>query len=282
MSISKRLAEIVDRYDNFIMDIWGVIHDGKDVLPCAKEFVSYLNSQGKFFCFLSNSPRPSEVVYKKFQELGVSPVEPSQVISSGEFFLNDIKSGKSKIFKPTGPIYVYGENYHKELIEKFDLPRTNNLSEAVAFLFLAFTDTEEEHKQHEAFLREAMKHEVPMLCVNPDKIVMHGDSKRTCQGYYAAYYAGLEQTVYYYGKPHPEIFRYVLEKYGLDRKRTLMIGDSLSTDVAGAESVGIDSLFLLCGIHKDEVDVAKLLNSHTTMPRYIGKDLGIDNEVKTA
>lgn len=280
MSISKRLAEVVEKYDNFIMDIWGVIHDGKDVLPCAKEFVRYLSERNKFFCFLSNSPRPSETVFNKFKELGISPVEQSQIISSGEFFLNDIKSGKSKIFNANGPIYVYGENYHKELMAKLDLPKTKKIGDANAFLFLAFTDTEEEHLQHEAFLQEAMQHGVPMLCINPDKIVMNGSNKRTCQGYYASYYEGLEQKVYYYGKPHPEIFRYVLEKYNLDRKKTLMIGDSLSTDVAGAESIGIDSLFLLCGIHKDEVDVAKLLNSHTTMPRYVGKDLGVDNEVK--
>ena len=44
-------------------------------------------------------------------------------------------------------------------------------------------------------------------------------------------------------KPSPLIFDYVLDRYGYDRSQTIMIGDNLLTDIAGATSAGIDSVF---------------------------------------
>jgi len=61
------------------------------------------------------------------------------------------------------------------------------------------------------------------------------------------------------GKPHPPIYaeavRLVEEASGrpVDRDRVLAIGDSLRTDLAGAERFGIDSVFIASGIHGAEL-----------------------------
>ena len=45
-------------------------------------------------------------------------------------------------------------------------------------------------------------------------------------------------------KPRPEIFTYALKKYGFDSSEVVLIGDSLSGDIAGARAVGIQTIWL--------------------------------------
>ena len=45
-------------------------------------------------------------------------------------------------------------------------------------------------------------------------------------------------------KPDPEIFKYALQKSGAKASDSLMIGDDLTVDMAGARQVGIDQLYV--------------------------------------
>ncbi|MFM7233689.1 MAG: YjjG family noncanonical pyrimidine nucleotidase [Flavobacteriales bacterium] len=45
-------------------------------------------------------------------------------------------------------------------------------------------------------------------------------------------------------KPHPEIFRYALEKASASKEESLMIGDDWDADILGARDFGIDQAFL--------------------------------------
>ncbi|MGL5416362.1 MAG: HAD family hydrolase [Clostridium sp.] len=62
-----------------------------------------------------------------------------------------------------------------------------------------------------------------------------------------------------YEKPHPNIFRYVLDKYKGDYSEIWMVGDDISADIRGAESMGIKAI-LVRGIEKEQI-------------RYYSKDL---------
>ena len=60
--------------------------------------------------------------------------------------------------------------------------------------------------------------------------------------------------MHYFGKPHPPIYDSCFELLATaDRRRILAVGDSLRTDIAGAEAAGIDSLLVLNGIHQEEL-----------------------------
>ena len=53
------LKEIYNNYDTFIIDLWGVMHNGIMLNPRAIEAVENLQKNSKKFVFLSNAPRPS-------------------------------------------------------------------------------------------------------------------------------------------------------------------------------------------------------------------------------
>ena len=65
----NHLAEIYKNYDTYIIDLWGVIHNGIKLNPRAIEAVKNLIEGKKKVVFLSNAPRPSKEVKKFLQKL---------------------------------------------------------------------------------------------------------------------------------------------------------------------------------------------------------------------
>ncbi len=60
------------------------------------------------------------------------------------------------------------------------------------------------------------------------------------------------------GKPDPAIYTPTLALLGTARERTLALGDSLRTDIAGAKAAGIDACWVLSGIHTDPAQATAL------------------------
>jgi ribonucleotide monophosphatase NagD (HAD superfamily) len=92
-----------------------------------------------------------------------------------------------------------------------------------------------------------------MVCANPDLTVMHGAQLALCAGALAVHYEKLGGTVRWHGKPHRSVYDSCFELLGIaDRARILAIGDSLRTDIAGANGAGIDSLLIARGLGATE------------------------------
>ena len=92
-----------------------------------------------------------------------------------------------------------------------------------------------------------------MVCANPDLVVIHDGKPALCAGALAEQYAAIGGRVRWHGKPYPSVYDSCLGLLGIaDRRRILAIGDSLRTDIAGAEGAGIDSLLIAGGVHAAE------------------------------
>ena len=55
----NHLSEISNNYDTFIIDLWGVVHNGIKLNSKAMEVIKNLKINSKKVVFLSNAPRPS-------------------------------------------------------------------------------------------------------------------------------------------------------------------------------------------------------------------------------
>jgi ribonucleotide monophosphatase NagD (HAD superfamily) len=92
-----------------------------------------------------------------------------------------------------------------------------------------------------------------MVCANPDLVVMHQGRMAFCAGAIAQRYETLGGRVRWHGKPFPSVYETCFGLLGIaDRRRTLAVGDSLRTDIAGANGAGIDSVLVAGGIHAEE------------------------------
>jgi len=99
-----------------------------------------------------------------------------------------------------------------------------------------------------------------MVCANPDVVVERGDALVYCAGALADAYAAIGGDVLYCGKPHAPIYRKALDAAAAARgaaavplKRVLAVGDSVRTDLKGAAAFGLDSVFVISGIHAEEL-----------------------------
>ncbi|MBL8669915.1 MAG: TIGR01459 family HAD-type hydrolase, partial [Alphaproteobacteria bacterium] len=91
---------------------------------------------------------------------------------------------------------------------------------------------------------------IPMLCCNPDRVVMVGDRMAVCAGMLAERYLALGGVVHWVGKPDPQIYATVLAKLGdPDPARVLCVGDGLHTDIAGAHAAGLDAALVPGSVH---------------------------------
>ena len=77
-------APLADRFDGFILDLWGVIHDGATAFPSAIDCLSRLRAAGKPTLLLSNVPRPNVDARALMQRMGIADDCYTDILTSGK------------------------------------------------------------------------------------------------------------------------------------------------------------------------------------------------------
>jgi HAD superfamily hydrolase (TIGR01459 family) len=258
------INEIINKYDFFIFDIWGVVHDGTKLYPSVRDTFIKLNELQKKFCFLSNAPRPASITCQQLVSYGLDFISPDQLITSGDFFKHEVESGSSRLLgENCKKIYPLDQELNREILKDLKVTLVSNIEDADYFLILSSsTDLTEDAPKYKTFFKKALALNKPAICPNPDKIVNHGDSLKYVNGHFADEYRRMGGKVVYFGKPHKEIYYYLLKKFSPPLNRIIAVGDSIETDMTGANKFGIDSLFVLNGIHRNEKNLEDLLKKY--------------------
>lgn len=275
------LAAVAARYDAFILDLWGCVHDGLKPYPGVPEALAALRSAGKRVLMLSNVPRRVAPVQEMLARMGIGAEFYDLILSSGESAWRALKLRNDPAHAGLGRIgYHLGPARDVTIFEDDAALRTE---EPAAADFVLCTGPLEDHAsldRHEPILAQCRARGLPMLCANPDLWVMRGEHRLVCAGLIAQRYAELGGRVLYHGKPHPQVYATALELLGRPaRARVLCVGDGMLTDIAGANAAGIDSALIPGGVHGEahglvmgELPVADrlaaLLAEHEARPSY--------------
>ena len=65
------LKSIINRYDLFFIDLWGVVHNGIELYENSLDVLDKLTAANKNFILLTNAPRPNVTVIKFLKKLGI-------------------------------------------------------------------------------------------------------------------------------------------------------------------------------------------------------------------
>ena len=268
MKIKKldHLSAIFNEYDAFIIDLWGVMHNGVSLNNSAVKAVSELQSNGKRIVFLSNAPRPTKKVVEFLKKMKMEDRFLKNVLTSGEAAINSLKKNKFGL-----KFYHLGPKRDDSLFSEIKTNKTT-LYKCDFILCTGLFDEESENLQ---FYNDLLKNftKKKLVCTNPDLIVHRGGEEEYCAGKIAEIFESLGGKVVYFGKPHKEVYLSCLKS---DQK-TLVIGDNLRTDIKGANNMNLDSIFITSGVHKsktiDENLMDKLLAEHNVTANYFQKDL---------
>ena len=268
MKLIKGLSQIQGKYDAFLIDLWGVVHNGIQLHSGAINVLKNLTNLKKRFVLLSNAPRPSKSVEKYLLNLKMNKVFLKNIFTSGEAALQSLKEN------------VYGKNFYhigpkrdKDLIIGFEKNQTN--IEKCDFILCTglFESKEESLDYYKNLLKKHIK--LKMICTNPDLIVHRGSQTEYCAGSIASIFEEVGGKVVYFGKPYPEIYNYCIKK----NETVLVVGDNIRTDIRGANNMNFDSLLVTEGIHKNEFnklainDYDKILEKYKTKTNYYQEKL---------
>lgn len=247
------LAALAGDYDALLLDLWGVLHDGRNPYPGVLDCLARLRERGKRLIVLSNAPRRAAPVAARAAEIGIAAELYDHLVSSGEDTWQALKTRSRPEHAALGRRCLHiGPSRDENLFDGLDLERVD-LEEAEFILNTGPWGWEERMEDYEDRLRAARARELPMVCANPDLVVMFGGRLAICAGALAHRYEELGGRVLWHGKPYPGVYERCFELLdGIPKDRILAVGDSLRTDIAGANAVGIDSLFIAGGIHAEE------------------------------
>ena len=262
------LSIISNLYEIFIFDLWGTIYNGKALFPGIKLLLENLKARQKTIIFLSNSPQLPNVVAQRLSRLGLSTLHYDLLVTSGGEANEQLLSGISPVISSfNGLVFELGPNRFPNTLPVNKFTTTESIVEA-NWIFNAGPDKESNRLgDYKNLLVGAKQRDLPMLCTNPDKLVFHGEERQLCAGGIAEFYESIGGNVSYIGKPYTNVFERCLEFVdNFDKKKVIMIGDNLETDIIGADSIGIDSVLIASGVHqlsdsiKNSISSNRLLN----------------------
>jgi len=249
------VRQITDRYDAFVVDLWGVIHDGARLYDGAWNALSGLRQDGRQICLLSNVPRRLPAVREKLRSLGLADEHYDHVMSSGEATRQALIERPTDDHKALGDRFFHiGLPWDVDVVEGLDFNQVDTPDQADFVLNTGIRSPDETVEHFEDMLMAAVDRSLPMVCANPDLVVKRGAVLGICAGSIAARYEAVGGDVIYHGKPTTGVYHDCLDLLGNpDKDRVLAIGDSFRTDIKGAEAMGLDSLLVTHGIHSDEL-----------------------------
>ncbi len=285
MQSITNLSTIIPGYDAVLLDLWGVVHDGSQLYPGAKEAMAQLKAAGKRIMLVSNAPRRAAKAQIVLRQLGVSDEMYDHIITSGEMGYRWLSAGGVG----WGKRYVFiGPARDSDVLDGLDYQRVHDVGQADFLLNVGFGSEEESAANWQPLLIEAAGRKLPMLCLNPDMEVVKISGERfPCAGVLAADYQRLGGSVTYFGKPHQAIYDYCFEWLASnphshlhphpnplpEREReykVLAIGDGLATDIKGAAQAGLHAVFITGGIFQHEKEsVEEVCHKHALSPRYV-------------
>lgn len=274
-------APLAAAYEGFVLDLWGVVHDGVRPYPGAADCLARLRDAGRRAVLLSNAPRRSEPVREGLRNMGIADSLYAGVVTSGEATHAMLRDRPDPWWRALGRrLYHLGPERDRTVFADLDLDEAIDPGSA-SFVLNTGPDDHANPTDPAAFdavLQACRAARLPMICANPDLEVIRGGVRVVCAGTLAQRYAAMGGDVRSLGKPDPAIYGPVLDMLALPRERVLAVGDALRTDIAGAAAAGIASAWVLGGIHEAHLNesmeaieaeaLAVGLSPVATLPRF--------------
>jgi len=249
-------ADLAHRYQAFVIDLWGVIHDGITPYAGAVDCLTRLERLGKPAVLLSNAPRRAAAAREGMRAMGIDDALTTRIVTSGEVTWSMLRDRTDPFFAKLGRrVYFIAPPHERGLLDGLDLDLVASPAEA-DFVLVAGPDPKLSNRDlapWEDVLARCRTACLPMVCANPDLEVIRGGARLICAGALAERYVELGGEARLIGKPDRAVYGPALTLLGADPAGVLAVGDALRTDIAGAKAAGLDSCWILGGLHGEEL-----------------------------
>jgi len=271
MEFYSDFSNIIPKYDAYILDLWGVIHDGTTLYSCVIETLHAIRKDGGKIVFLSNAPRRAGRIETVLNNFGITADLYDGIMSSGEAGFHFLKTSHGQAY------YYFGPKKDAGLLDGTTHRMVPSMEEAEFALCVDLDFHGQALDEHLPALEKLYALNIPMICVNPDiEVVKQTGQHIWCAGALAQEYEKMGGEVSYFGKPHSHVYEATLELLGNPpRDKVLAVGDNIDTDIKGANNQQIDSALITGGIlarempNPDPFALRKLCEDKDAFPTYV-------------
>ena len=245
-----KLEDLADQFDAFFIDQFGVLMDASGPYPFAIDAIKRLSEYNKPIVLLSNSGKRAIENCERLERLGFDLNLFTAVITSGEVaywtIKNKIEDGN--FIKPK--IYLISRDLDTSPINGLSCEIAKNTDEA-DYLIIAGSESDREPLKYYTSLLEPMANKgVPAFCTNPDLVMLTPNGTSFGAGLIAKEYEETGGSVTWFGKPHPLIYKFALNKIPkIEPHNVLCIGDSVEHDIRGGYFANCKRALVRSGIH---------------------------------
>ena len=231
----------------FLFDMDGTLYLGNRLYDFTPQLLDTIKAQGKRYLFMTNNSSKSVADYvKKLENLGINASEDDFMTSSQAtaYYLKKHQNNKK--------LYVCGTLSLKKELESVGFTITENLDE-VECIVMGF-DTELTFKKLEDVCRLLLSREIPYIATNPDYVCpTEFGSVPDCGSVCDMIYNATQRRPIVIGKPSPLMPQLAMEKLGLDKSQTAVVGDRIYTDIKSGINAGAVSVLVLSGETTEEI-----------------------------
>jgi len=255
------LEDLADQFDAFFIDQFGVLMDASGPYPFAIDAIKRLSEYNKPIVLLSNSGKRAKENCERLKRLGFDLNLFTAVITSGEVaywtIKNKIEDGN--FIKPK--IYLISRDSDISPVNGLSCKIAKNTDEA-DYLIIAGSESDTKSLNYYTSLLEPMANKgVPAFCTNPDLVMLTPNGTSFGAGLIAKKYEEMGGSVTWFGKPHPLIYKFALNKIpNIEPQKVLCIGDSVEHDIRGSFNANCSSALVKTGIAATKKE-EKLINS---------------------
>jgi HAD superfamily hydrolase (TIGR01459 family) len=277
MSTVSRFVTIASSFEAVFFDQYGVLHDGRQAYPGARDALAALKSRGVKTVVLSNSGRSGAANAERMATLGFEPALYDFVVTSGDVAGSLLKRGRfPALLAPGARCFVISTGGDDGLASALGVVPTAHSDEADLVIIAGSQADKVSLDDYRVLLAPAARRGTPCMCVNPDKLMLTASGNAPGAGRIAEIYEELGGAVTWVGKPFPEIYLAATELARVENPRdVLCVGDSVEHDIAGANRFGAFAALVRTGILAglSDKELAAEIGLHGALPDYVIRDL---------
>ena len=273
------LGDVIANYRCLFVDVYGVLHDGDLAFHGAVEALSRARQQGIEIVIVTNSAERTNVVAERLGNAGFPRHLRGNIASSGELTWRYLMEPEAKA-EALPKLFIVKEGEGPRWLADLPHPLVEQADEAhlIVAAGMPFRDEQAFHdSDYGALFRSALNRKPPLIVADSDVTYPSHGKIRLGPGWLANFYRDLGGSLVEFGKPHAPVFREALALVGKPYPDdVLMIGDNLSTDIAGATGMGLHSLLVLSyGVsqHLTPADIAGEKTGQGAAPTYLAQSL---------
>ena len=234
--------EILRSKKLYLFDMDGTLYLGNRLYDFTLELLDTLKETGRHYLFMTNNSSKSVEDYvKKLGNLGITATREDFMTSSQAtaFYLHKHHEGKA--------LYVCGTESLKEELRHEGFTVTTNVEETECIV-MGFDTELTFQKLHDVSYMLLTRPDLPYIATNPDYVCpTEFGSVPDCGSVCDMIYNATKKRPIVIGKPSPLMPQLAMEKLGVSKEETCVVGDRIYTDVKSGLNAGITGILVLSG-----------------------------------